>query len=130
MKASIRSLTCLLIIAALPGCAQLQALRADGPQQSASAGRTSSQVVDFTIPPDALGARDPHLAAILGKVGAVASKQPQPTTIRVAALAQDFSYLNQAIKRGIAPSRAASIELENLAVGSCQPYRIQVGPTE
>lgn len=130
VKAPIRSLICLLVVAALSGCAQLQALRSDGPQQSASATQTPTPVVDFTIPPDALGARDPHLTAILGKVGAVASKQSQPTTIRVAALAQDFPYLNQAIKRGIAPSRAATIRLEDLAVGSCQPYRIQLGPTE
>lgn len=130
VKAPISPLTSLLVVAALSGCAQLQALRSDGPQQSASASQTSTKIVDFTIPPDALGARDPHLTAVLAKVGAVASKQPQPTTIRVAALAQDFPYLNQAIKRGIAPSRAGSIQLEDAAVGSCQPYSVQVKPTE
>ena len=79
---------------------------------------------------DALGARDSKLTEILTKVGSVASKQSQSTTIVVAALPQDFAYLNQSIRRGIAPQRTNSIQLENLAVGSCQPNSVQVRPTE
>lgn len=125
-----KALVSLLVIAALSGCAQLQALRSDGAQQSASAAQTPAKLVDITLPADALGARDPHLTEVLAKVGTVASKQPGPTTIVIAALAQDFSYLNQAVKRGIAPARASYVRLENVTVGSCQPYSIQVKPTE
>jgi hypothetical protein len=125
-----KALIGLLIVAALSGCAQLQAMRSGDPTQSAPAVQAPAKLVDITIPADALGARDPHLTAVLAKVGAVASKQPEPTTIVIAALTQDFAYLNQSIKRGIAPSRAASVRLENVTAGSCQPYRVQVKPTE
>jgi hypothetical protein len=125
----VKPLASLLIVAALAGCAQLQSVRPDASAR-ADAPAAPAKLVDFVIPADALGARDPQLTAVLAKVGAVASKQPQPTTILVAALAQDFGYLNQAVRRGIASQRAASVRLENVAVGSCQPYSIQVKPTE
>jgi len=130
VKAPTRPLTSLLVVVALSGCAQLQAMRSDGQAPQASTSQTQTKIVDFVIPPDALGARDPHLSAVLAKVGAVAAKQPQPTTVVIAALAQDFSYLNQSVKRGIAVSRAGSVQIENVAVGSCQPYSVQVRPTE
>lgn len=123
-------LASLVVVAVLAGCAQLQ-----GPNQDASARTDHSpaappKLVDFVIPPDALGARDPQLTSVLTKVGALASKQLQPTTIVVSALPQDFAYLNQSVKRGIASQRAGSVRVENVAVGSCQPYSIQLKPTE
>ncbi len=120
----------LLIVAVLSGCAQLQAMRSSDPSPSPPTVQAPAKIVDIAIPADALGARDPHLTAVLAKVGAVASKQPQPTTIVIAALTQDFPYLNQSVKRGIAPSRAAQVRLENVTAGSCQPYSVQVKPTE
>lgn len=127
---NVKALISLLIVAALSGCAQLQAMRNDGAQPSAPAPQVPAKIVDITIPADALGARDPHLTAVLVKVGALASKQPQQTTIVIAALAQDFPYLNQSVKRGIASSRAGSVLVEDVTVGSCQPYSVQVKPTE
>lgn len=99
--------------------------RADPQAHSASAS-----IVDFVIPPDALGARDPQLTDVLAKVGTIAAKQPRPTTIVIAALAQDFGYLDQAVRRGISPQRIAAVRIDNLTTGSCQPYSIQVKPTE
>lgn len=125
-----KAIVSLLIVAALSGCAQLQAMRSDGAPPPAALGHPSTKIVDFTIPPDALGARDPHLTAVLAKVGALASKQTQPTTIVIAALAQDFPYLNQAVKRGIAPAHAAQVQLDDVTVGSCQPYSIQIKSAE
>ncbi|MGN6651429.1 hypothetical protein [Trinickia sp.] len=127
-----KALTCLLIVVALSGCAQMQALRSnDGRQAAAGSGaQTSTKLVDIAIPADALGARDPHLTEVLVKVGAVASKQPQPTRIVIAALAQDFPYLNQSVKRGITPARAGAVQIEDVTAGSCQPYSVQVLPTE
>ncbi|TDN62674.1 hypothetical protein [Paraburkholderia sp. BL10I2N1] len=124
-------LASLLVVSVLAGCAQLQAGRTDANSDAhADAHAAPVNLVDFVIPADALGARDPKLTEILTKVGSVASKQSQSTTIVVAALPQDFAWLNQSIRRGIAPQRTNSIQLENLAVGSCQPYSIQVRPTE
>ena len=121
----------LLAAAALTGCAQMQALRSNDGQQSASAasGQGPAKLVDIAIPADALGARDPHLTEVLGKVGAVASKQ-QPARVVIAALPQDFPYLNQSVKRGIASARGGSVQIENVSVGSCHPYSIQVVPIE
>jgi hypothetical protein len=127
---SMKALIGLLVVAVFSGCAQLQGMRSGEPSQSAATVQAPAKIVDIAIPADALGAHDPHLTAVLAKVGAVASKQPQPTTIVIAALAQDFPYLNQSVKRGIAPSRAASVRLENITTGSCQPYSVQVKPTE
>ncbi|MBY4722078.1 MULTISPECIES: hypothetical protein [Burkholderia] len=111
------------------GCAQLQPAHQDA-NTHPDAPSASTSLVDFVIPADALGARDPQLTALLTKVGALASKQSQPMTIRVAALPQDFGYLNQSIKRGIATPRAAAVRVENVAAGSCRPYSVQVGPSQ
>ncbi|PMS14431.1 hypothetical protein C0Z18_31660 [Trinickia dabaoshanensis] len=121
----------LLIAAALTGCAQIQALRSNDGQQSASAssGQGPAKLVDIAIPADALGARDPHLTEVLVKVGAVASKQ-QSARIVIAALPQDFPYLNQSVKRGIASAHSGSVQIDDVSVGSCHPYSIQVVPTE
>lgn len=123
-----KPLVIVIVVAALAGCAPLQPGHQDAKARNDAAA--STRLVDFVIPADALGARDPQLTAVLAKVGAVASKQPQPTTIRVAALPQDFGYLNQSIRRGIATQRAANVRVENVAVGSCQPYSVQVNPTQ
>lgn len=127
-----KALAGLLIVVALSGCAQMQALQANDSRQSATASgaQASTKFVDIAIPADALGARDARLTEVLAKVGAVASKQSRPTRIVIAALAQDFPYLNQSVKRGIAPARAGSIQIENVTVGSCRPYSVQVLPTE
>ncbi|MCA8271624.1 hypothetical protein LGN17_03690 [Burkholderia sp. AU30280] len=111
------------------GCAQLQPGRQDANAHT-DPPAASTSLVDFVIPADALGARDPQLTALLAKVGALASKQSQPMTIRVAALPQDFGYLNQSIRRGVTTPRAASVRVENVAAGSCRPYSVQVGPTQ
>ncbi|TKC79099.1 hypothetical protein FAZ69_30965 [Trinickia terrae] len=120
----------LVIVAALSGCAQFQSQRPDASANAGAPAAASKKIVDFVVPADALGARDPQLTEVLAKVGSVASKQPQPTTVVVAALPQDFAYLNQSVKRGIAPQRMTAVRLENVAVGSCQPYSVQVKPTE
>ncbi|MGU7774226.1 hypothetical protein ACV229_29120 [Burkholderia sp. MR1-5-21] len=119
----------LVVAAALAGCAQLQPGHQDANAHN-DASPAPTKLVDFVIPADALGARDPQLTAVLAKVGALASRQPQPMTIRVAALPQDFSYLNQSIRRGMAAQRGASVRVENVAAGSCQPYSVQLGPTQ
>ncbi|RQR67654.1 hypothetical protein DIE19_00440 [Burkholderia sp. Bp9126] len=118
-----------LVAAALTGCAQLQTGRPDANARN-DASSASTALVDFVIPADALGARDPQLTAVLAKVGALAGKQSQPMTIRVAALPQDFGYLNQSVRRGMSSQRIASVRVENVAAGSCMPYSIQLGPTQ
>jgi hypothetical protein len=127
---NLKLLTSVLIAAALTGCAQLQAMHSDPSRPDSQAQGSSNKIVDFVIPPDALGARDPKLTDVLAKVGTVASKQSQPTTIVIAALAQDFPYLNQSVRRGIAPQRNGAVRLENVTVGSCQPYSVQIKSTE
>lgn len=74
----------------------MQASRSNDARSSAAAARAqaSAKLVDIAIPADALGARDPHLTEVLVKVGTLASRQPRPTRIVIAALAQDFTYLN------------------------------------
>jgi hypothetical protein len=127
----LKLLASLLVVATLAGCAQLQGMRTNAASGGdAQAQPAQAKIVDFVIPADALGARDPQLTEILGKVGAIAAKQPQPTTIVIAALAQDFSYLNQAVRRGIPAQRSGSVRIDNLTTGSCQPYSVQVKPTE
>ena len=125
-----RLLASLFVVAAFSGCAQLQALHPDAGNADAKAQSATAGVVDLVIPPDALGARDPQLSDVLAKVGAVAAKQPQPTTIVIAALAQDFGYLDQAVRRGIPPQRATAVRIDNVTTGSCQPYSVRVKPTE
>ncbi|BCF92356.1 conserved exported hypothetical protein [Paraburkholderia caribensis] len=114
-----------MVIAALAGCAQLPANTA--PQ--AEKPPVSNDVISFTIPPDALGARDPQLSAVLAKAGALAAAQKQPTTILVTALGQDLPYLNQAIWRGVPSQHPAKLSLENLTAGANQPYSVSVRPT-
>lgn len=115
----------LLLAGSLAGCAQVP------PQTAAVAPppkpvKPANEVIDFTIPPDALGAHDPQLTAVLGKAGSLAAAQKHPTTIRIVALGQDFRYLNQAIWRGVPPQRAADITLENLTAGTGQPYGVSI----
>jgi len=131
LEITVKALISLFVAAALTGCAQMQALRSNDGQQSASAssGQGPAKLVDIAIPADALGARDPHLTEVLVKVGTVAAKQ-QPSRVVIAALSQDFPYLNQSVKRGIGSARAGSVQIENITVGSCHPYSIQVLPTE
>lgn len=112
----------------MAGCAQLQTDANSHAQPQAQPASTN--IVDFVIPADALGAHDPQLTEVLGKVGTLAAKQPQPTTVVIAALAQDFPYLNQAVQRGIPARHGNIVNIENVATGSCQPYSVQVKPTE
>ncbi|MGM3274290.1 hypothetical protein [Ralstonia sp. 24A2] len=108
---------------ALVGCAQLQTQTTAAPNaRTASAG----EVMSFTIPPDALGAHDPQLTAVLTKAGALAAAQKRPATIQVAALAQDFRYLNQALWNGVPAQRAGYVHLENLTVNASQPYSVTI----
>lgn len=83
-------------------------------------------VIDYHVPADALGAHDAHLTAVLGKTGALAARQPQATIVTVSALAQDFHYLDQAIREGIPARRQHPIRIENLTVGAGQPYSVRV----
>jgi type IV pilus biogenesis protein CpaD/CtpE len=115
----------LLLAGALAGCAQVQpATTAAVPV--AKPAKPANEVLDFTIPPDALGAHDPQLTSILMKAGSLAAAQKKPTTIRVVALTQDFQYLNQAIWRGVPPRRIADITLENQTAGMGQPYGVSI----
>ncbi|NMV38631.1 hypothetical protein [Ralstonia insidiosa] len=110
---------------ALVGCAQLQTqthTTATPNARTAPAG----EVMSFTIPPDALGAHDPQLTAVLTKAGALAAAQKRPATIQVAALAQDFRYLNQALWNGVPAQRASYVHLENLTVNASQPYGVTI----
>ena len=109
----------------LAGCAQVQpaSTTATAPVKPV---KPANEVLDFTIPPDALGAHDPQLTSVLAKAGTLAASQRHPTTIRVTALSQDFRYLNQAIWRGVPPQRAAEITLENQTAGATQPYTVSI----
>ncbi|RKP50190.1 hypothetical protein [Pararobbsia silviterrae] len=125
-----RSVCCaaLSLVALLTGCAPVQ------PVTTAAAPppkpvKPANEVIDFTIPPDALGAHDPQLTAILTKAGALAAAQKRQTTIRVVALSQDFRYLNQAIWHGVPPQRAGDITLENLTAGTADPYSVSIKTT-
>ncbi|MHA7682269.1 hypothetical protein [Cupriavidus sp. PET2-C1] len=103
---------------ALAGCAQLPA--------TANAPAPQSTIASFVIPPDALGARDAQLAAVLAKAGALAARQKQPATIVVTALGQDLPYLNQAIWKGVPAQRTTAVQLENLTAGASQPYSVAI----
>ena len=113
-------------ILALAGCAQL----APTPTARTDAPAAPHDVFGFKIPPDALGARDPQLASVLAKTGALAAAQDRPTTIRVTALVQDFPYLNQMIRRGVPVKEAGKVSLENLAAGPNQSWDVSVRPTQ
>lgn len=119
-----RSAVSLVLVAlfALAGCAQMPA------QTPAPVTRTvpTGEVMTFAIPPDALGAHDPQLTAVLTKAGALAAAQKRPATIQVAALAQDFRYLNQALWNGVPAQRAGYVRLENLTVSASQPYSVTI----
>ncbi|MGA3249673.1 MAG: hypothetical protein ABSD12_16175 [Paraburkholderia sp.] len=110
----------------LAGCAQVPVVTATQPQKPP----VTTEIMSFTIPPDALGARDPQLTAVLAKAGALAATQKQPTTILVTALGQDFPYLNQAIWRGVPAQHAVKLSLDNLTAGANQPYSVSVKPTQ
>ncbi len=108
--------------AALLGMAGCARLPAAAPAES----RATGEVFRFALPPDALGARDPQLTAVLGKAGTLAAAQKQPATILVSALGQDFPYLNHALWAGV-PARAGTrVRLENLTVGAGQPYSVAI----
>lgn len=113
-------------ILALAGCAQF----APKPTAAIDAPAAPRDVFSFAIPPDALGAHDPQLASVLGKTGALAAAQEQPTTIRITALVQDLPYLNQAVRRGIPGHRAEKVSIENLAAGPNQSWSVSVRPTQ
>ena len=116
-----------LIALALTGCAQLPAVTATQPDKPVPT--PPNEVLSFTIPPDALGAHDPQLAAVLAKAGSLAAAQKRPTTIRVTAMAQDFRYLNQAIWKGVPAQRSAEISFENLTAGMSQTYSVSIKAT-
>jgi hypothetical protein len=121
------SLLAALSVIAATGCAPMPAQNAaaqtDTPVQTAG-------IISFEIPADALGARDPQLAAVLAKAGALAAAQKQPTTILVTALAQDLPFINQAIWKGVPARHSVRLTLENLTAGPLQPYGVQLKPTQ
>ncbi|WP_116123805.1 MULTISPECIES: hypothetical protein [unclassified Paraburkholderia] len=88
--------------------------------------KAPNEVISFDIPPDALGARDPQLAAVLAKAGALAAAQPQSTVVLVTALGQDFAYLNQAVWKGVPAQRTARVNFENRTAGLGQPYSVSI----
>jgi hypothetical protein len=118
----VKQQACIVVLLALAGCAQMPAVTSTQPEKAAAPG----EIMSFTIPPDALGARDPQLTAVLAKAGALAAAQPQPAAIRVTALGQDFPYLNQAIWRGVPAQRKARLTLENLTAGANQTYTVSI----
>jgi hypothetical protein len=122
----VKQLLFFVALLTLAGCAQVPAVTATQPQKPP----VSNEIMSFTIPPDALGARDPQLTAVLAKAGALAAAQKQPTTILVTALGQDFSYLNQAIWRGVPAQHAVRLSLDNLTAGPNQPYSVSIKPTQ
>ncbi|CAB3785203.1 hypothetical protein [Pararobbsia alpina] len=121
-----RACSAVLIVLALAGCAQLPAVTETKPEKPAP---VPGEVLSFTIPPDALGAHDPQLSAVLAKAGSLAAAQQRPTTVRVTALAQDFKYLNQAIWRGVPAQRTSEVSLENLTAGMNESYSVSIKTT-
>jgi hypothetical protein len=122
----VKQLLFFVALLTLAGCAQVPAVTATQPPKPP----VSNEIMSFTIPPDALGARDPQLTAVLAKAGALAAAQKQPTTILVTALGQDLPYLNQAIWRGVPTQHAAKLSLDNLTAGANQPYSVSIKPTQ
>ena len=117
---------CSVVLLALAGCAQLPAVTTTQTAKAPAAG----EIMNFTIPADALGARDPQLATVLAKAGTLAAQQQQPTTVLVTALAQDFPYLNQAIWKGVPAQHAAKVSLDNLTAGMNQSYSVSIKPAQ
>jgi hypothetical protein len=122
----VKQLWFFVALLALAGCAQMPPVTAT----QAPKPPVSNEIMSFTIPPDALGARDPQLTAVLAKAGALAAAQKQPTTILVTALGQDLPYLNQAIWRGVPAQHAVRLSLDNLTAGANQPYSVSIKPTQ
>jgi hypothetical protein len=122
----VKQLLFFVVLLTLAGCAQVPAVTATQPPKPS----VSNEIMSFTIPPDALGARDPQLTAVLAKAGALAAAQKQPTTILVTALGQDLPYLNQSIWRGVPAQHAAKLSLDNLTAGANQPYSVSIKPTQ
>jgi hypothetical protein len=114
----------LVALFALAGCAQLPPVASQAEKPA-----VTHDILTFTIPPDALGARDPQLTSVLAKAGALAAAQKQPTTILVTAMGQDFTYLNQAIWRGVPAQHTVKLSLDNLTAGANQPYSVSIRPT-
>jgi hypothetical protein len=112
----------ILAVLAAAGCAQLP----QGNTAQAEKPAVPNAIMRFEIPADALGARDPQLAAVLAKAGALAAAQKQPTVIRVTALGQDLQYINLAIWKGVPPRQALKPTLENLTAGANQPYSVSI----
>lgn len=115
-----RQVCLLAAVLAFTGCAQLP------PPTAAQSSKAPNEVISFEIPPDALGARDPQLATVLAKAGALAAAQPQPTVVLVTALGQDFAYLNQAVWKGVPAQRTARVNFENRTAGLGQPYSVSI----
>ncbi|WP_345816543.1 hypothetical protein AAGS40_22125 [Paraburkholderia sp. PREW-6R] len=95
-------------------------------QTVAHKDRAPNEVIGFELPPDALGARDPQLSAVLARAGALAAAQTQPAVVLVTALGQDFTYLNQAVWKGVPAQRAARVSFENRVAGVGQPYSVSI----
>jgi hypothetical protein len=121
------SLLASVAVLAVTGCAQMPAQTAAAP---ADKPLMANSAMNFEIPADALGARDPQLAAVFAKAGALAAAQKQPTTILVTALAQDLPYINQAIWKGVPARHTVKLTLENLTAGARQPYSVSIKPTQ
>ncbi|ADG19951.1 hypothetical protein QF000_002002 [Paraburkholderia atlantica] len=113
----------LLAVMFITGCAQVQQPTTAQAEKPA----VSNVIMKFDIPADALGARDPQLATVLAKAGALAAAQKRPTVIRVTALGQDFKYINEAIWRGV-PQQGLKPALENLTTGANQTYSVSIQP--
>lgn len=115
-----RQIGLLAAVFAFAGCAQMP------PPTAAHTDKAPNKVISFDIPPDALGARDPQLSAVLAKAGALAAAQPQSTVVLVTALGQDFAYLNQAVWKGVPAQRTARVNFENRTAGVGQPYSVSI----
>jgi len=124
----LKHLICTVIaVAALAGCAQLPPeLNQLGNRLLGTNQQATAPVIDFVVPADALAARDPQLTGVLGKAGALAAKQPKATTIVVSANAQDFAYMNQAIRAGIPAQRVAAVTFENVTAAPGRASSVQI----
>jgi len=115
-----RQMLFVVAVLALAGCAQMPSSTATRPDKA------PNEVISFEIPADALGARDPQLTAVLAKAGALAAAQKQSTVVLVTALGQDFTYLNQAVWRGVPAQRMTKVSFENRTAGLGQPYSVSI----
>jgi hypothetical protein len=122
----VKQQACSVVLLVLAGCAQLPAATVT----QAAKAPASGEIMNFIVPADALGARDPQLGTVLAKAGTLAAQQHQPTTVLVTALAADFPYLNQAIWKGVVSQPAAKVNLENLTAGMNQSYSVSIKPAQ